>query len=237
MALRPIILVHGSFHTAECWYLLTPILQQRGFAVHSPTLPGQRGNPRHPLLVSFKTYADAIIALAESIGEPVVLLGHSLAGFPISVAAERRPELFSHLIYVAAAIPAFGRATVMGSTPNEPRPAIPMKAGLTTSFPAELAGEFFYNCCPAHVQAHAASLLSPQPLRPLLGAIKTSRARLGTVPKHFVECLHDKVTSIDGQRAKQGNLNFLSIETLDADHSPFLSAPVALADAIDRMLA
>lgn len=236
MTKQDIILIHGAFHTSECWYLLTSILERHGIKVHAPTLRGQRGNPRHPLLVSLKSYADDIIRVAEALEGPSVLLGHSLAGFAISAAAERRPELFLALIYLTAAIPKLGRSSLRDAAPSEPSQAPRMKLGLSATFPSECADDFFYNCCPSDVQMKARQLLSPQPLRPMLGVVRSTQAGLGSIRKHYIECLHDRVMSIKDQRIKQMNLVFDSVQTLNTDHSPFFSDPNLLAEAIERVV-
>jgi pimeloyl-ACP methyl ester carboxylesterase len=230
-----ILLIHGAFHTGECWYLLAPLLERAGFNVHTPTLRGQRGNPRHPLLVSLKSYTDDIIYAAEALPAPCILLGHSLAGFAISAAAERRPDLFSMLIYLTAAVPKLGRSTLRDATPSGPSQAPKMRLGLSVTFPQEHADDFMYHLCPSEVQTRARQLLSSQPLRPMLGTVKSTLPRLGAAKKHFFECLHDRVMPINEQRKKQSNQAFDSIQTLDADHSPFFSNPHALADKIKRV--
>jgi hypothetical protein len=40
----PILLVHGSFHTGECWDTLTPHLKARGFDGSALILSGRRGS-------------------------------------------------------------------------------------------------------------------------------------------------------------------------------------------------
>jgi pimeloyl-ACP methyl ester carboxylesterase len=229
-----IILIHGAFHTGECWYLLKPLLEQEGFTVHAPTLRGQTGNYRHPLLVSLKSYTDDIIDTAVALHGPSILLGHSLAGFAISNAAERRPDLFTMLIYLTAAIPKLGRSKLRDATPSGPSQAPKMKPGLRVTFPHAHADDYMYHRCAPEVQVSAKQLLSPQPVRPMLGAVRSTLENLGSVKKHFIECLHDRVMPIDQQRIKQRHLHFDSIQTLDTDHSPFFSDPAALTAAIKR---
>lgn len=236
--MKRILLVHGSFHTGDCWELLIPELKRRNFEAHAPTLRGQRGNPRNALLVSMQGYADDVIAAAEANDPPVVLLGHSLAGFAISAAAELRPDLFTSLIYLAAAVPKIGKCSLRDAVPPEHRrrtAAMP-KLRPAVKFPPDLAAVTFYNRCAKNVQRRAIELLSAQPIRPLLGTLHTTKGRLGSVEKHFIECTDDNVMSLEGQRIMQKYLEFASVQTLDTDHSPFFSNPEGLADAIERVV-
>jgi pimeloyl-ACP methyl ester carboxylesterase len=237
--MKNILLVHGSFHTGECWELLIPALARRGFVAHAPTLRGQRGSPRNTLLVSMKSYARDVLEVAEQIEAPLILLGHSLGGFVISEAAERRPELFSMLIYLTAAVPKLGKCSLRDSMPpdHRRRDSPTLKLRPTITFPPEIARGFFYNRCTEEVQQRAIKLLSPQPLRPLLGTLWTTKERLCSVKKHFIECAHDNVMPLEGQRAMQKHLRFESVQTLDTDHSPFFSNAEALADAVERISA
>jgi pimeloyl-ACP methyl ester carboxylesterase len=214
-----------------------PALTRRGFEAHAPTLRGQRGNPRSTLFVSMKSYARDVIAAAERIKPPVILLGHSLAGFAISAAAERRPELFTMLIYLTAIVPKLGKCSLRDAVPPEHRRRDSAMPSLrpTIEFPPEVARNFFYNRCTQELQQRAIELLSPQPLRPLLGSLRTTKERLCSVKKHFIECADDNVMSLEGQRVMQKYLRFESVQTLDTDHSPFFSNPEALADAIERV--
>jgi pimeloyl-ACP methyl ester carboxylesterase len=57
-------------------------------------------------------------------------------------------------------------------------------------------------------------------------------ARYGSVPRHYIECLNDRVIPIADQRAMRALQPCASVTSLEADHSPFLSTPQALADAL-----
>jgi pimeloyl-ACP methyl ester carboxylesterase len=231
---RPILLVHGAFHTGECWSRFAPYLVRRGFEVHTVTLGGHTGNPRHPLEVSMQTYGDDVIARAEQIGRPGILLGHSMGGMVISEAAERRPELFSSLIYLTAYAPPFGDNSVTALAPVSALMASAPERGPegTVVVAPETANQVFYNRCTPQAQAFAAQHLSPQPGAAGRGVVHTTEARLGRLPKFYIECTDDLALPIESQRALQANMAFDGVRTLDADHSPFLSAPDALADAI-----
>jgi pimeloyl-ACP methyl ester carboxylesterase len=235
-----ILLVHGACHTGECWELLEPQLARRGFEVHTLTLSGHRGNPKAPLLVSIKTYGGDVLARADQIGEPCILLGHSMGGFVISEAAERRPDLFSSLIYLTAFVPRFGGRSVitrMAPTTDALNRAGRPRLDGSVAIPAEAAKGVFYNRCAPELQAWAGERLCPQPIRAALSAVRATPAGLGSVRKHYIECTDDNALPIASQRAMQAHMSFDRIETLDSDHSPFLCMPNVLADTVARIAA
>jgi hypothetical protein len=56
--------------------------------------------------------------------------------------------------------------------------------------------------------------------------------RWGRVPRAFIQCSEDAVISLDKQREMQAAAPCDPVLTLQADHSPFLCAPEALAQAM-----
>jgi pimeloyl-ACP methyl ester carboxylesterase len=234
---RPILLVHGAFHTGECWSRFSPKLTERGFEVHTLTLGGHAGNPRDPKSVSMETYGDDVIAKAEEIGRPCILLGHSMGGSVISGAAERRPELFESLIYLTAFVPFLAGA-------NDPTAAPLVAPELLASFEPrpdgtiviapEAARKVFYNRCTPEDQDFALQGLCPQPAGAMSGgsALQATESGLGRVTKYYIECLDDAALTIAGQRALHARMPFAGLRSLDTDHSPFLSTPDELAEAI-----
>jgi len=96
-------LVHGAWHGAWCWELLSPHLHQAGHDVVAPDLPCDDGSA-----TTFDAYADVVCAALDGRDEDVVVVGHSLGGPTATLVAARRP--IQHLIYLCAAVPAVGRS-------------------------------------------------------------------------------------------------------------------------------
>jgi pimeloyl-ACP methyl ester carboxylesterase len=240
---KDIILVHGAFHTGACWDLVTAPLAERGVTAHAITLSGHRGTGRFPSEVTLTDYGDDAIRVAETIGRPCLLLGHSMGGKVVSAAGERRPELFSGIIFLTAFVTRYGKSEATTPPTLTPRMAEALAAGLehlpdgSVLFPEAHANEVFYNTCSPEMQTFAHARLSPQPLAAMYEHFETSKARLGSVPKHYIECLQDNAVPIEGQRMQQTLVEFRSVHTLDTDHSPFYCAPVELADAIAAIAA
>lgn len=233
-----IVLVHGSFHTSECWNTLVPELVKQGFVVHNLTLGGHRGTERKPSEASLQSYGDDVITAAEKIGRPAILMGHSLGGLAISEAAERRSDLFPALIYLTALVPRFGKISTTDLALISAAMQEATVAGLEKArdgavpFPPDAARNVFYNECSAEIQDYAVSCLSYQPLDAMIGTIETSVAKLGQVPKFYIECTRDNAIPIENQRVMVENMPFVAVYSLNSDHSPFLSMPSELAAVI-----
>jgi pimeloyl-ACP methyl ester carboxylesterase len=78
----------------------------------------------------------------------------------------------------------------------------------------------------------AVARLVTEPTSPRTAKMELSDDRYGSVPRHYIECLSDLTIPIADQRRMQAMLPCASVTALEADHSPFLSAPDKLADAL-----
>ena len=82
----PLLFVHGAFVAAWCWddHFL-PYFAQRGFAAHALSLRGHGGSTGWEALAatSVDEYESDVIRIARRIGEPVVLIGHSMGGMVV----------------------------------------------------------------------------------------------------------------------------------------------------------
>jgi pimeloyl-ACP methyl ester carboxylesterase len=95
---RPLLLVHGLGGAAWNFSELVPLLPGRRLLI--PDLPGHGASAALPAAVSVAGYADA---LADTLAEPVDVLGHSLGGVVALRLAERRPDLVRSLVLAAPA--------------------------------------------------------------------------------------------------------------------------------------
>src|SRR5436190_6305244 len=101
------LLVHGAWHSGQCWDRVVPLLESAGHRVFAPSLTGY-GDKAHLLgpEVGLDTHVDDIVGLIDDEGlSDVVLVGHSYAGMVISSAANRRPERIGHLVHLDAMVP------------------------------------------------------------------------------------------------------------------------------------
>lgn len=227
------VLVHGAWHGGWCWKKVVPLLQAAGHQALGPDLPGH-GDDRTPLSnVSFARYLERICGVLDAAREPVILVGHSMAGAVISQAAENRPDKVGVLVYVCAFLlrdgeslrDVAGRGAVNKVTPNlvfsDDRSAMVVRA--------DAAAEAFYGSCSAEDVAWAQSRLVPQATSVWRTPVRLTDARFGRVPRVYIECLRDQAIPISHQREMCAEAGNIEVFSLDTDHSPFLSCPRQLA--------
>lgn len=227
------LMIHGSWHGGWCFDRLRGAIEAAGHAMIAPDLPGMGGDARSLAAATLDAWADFTIAQAHLLAGPVILCGHSRGGIVISQAAQRDPSAFASLIYIAAMLAPAGRSfrDVLGEAGDAPFSAglSPVANGLGVVLSPGSAIPAFYNCCTPEDQQSCAARLVAEPVRPLSTPVAVTHDRFGTVPRHYIECAHDRTIPLDVQRAMQAVSPCESVTTLESDHSPFICMPDALA--------
>jgi pimeloyl-ACP methyl ester carboxylesterase len=233
---RTFMLIAGAWHGAWCWERLAPLLESRGHRVLTPELPGTGASRADPAAASLDAWARAVAEMVGAQPEPVVLVGHSRAGAVISRAAEMANQNLRRLVYLAAyLLPAGGSvAAEARSDSGSLIPANMMAAdsGVTCTLRPGIVREAFYGDCEDETFEFARARLSPEPLKPLITNLKVTPGRFGVVPRTYVECTRDRTISLAAQRRMHAALPCERVLSLESDHSPFLSHPALLADAL-----
>jgi pimeloyl-ACP methyl ester carboxylesterase len=232
------VLVHGAFHGAWCWEPLVAELASRGHAVATLDLPGAGDDPTPVAEVTLDAYAQRICDALAGEAEPVVLAGHSMAGMAITQAAARCPERIARLVYIAAFLPADGQSLVdLTQLPEGAGDMVQENMVVegeppVATMPAAAAREAFYGLCPSEQAAWAIERLRPQALAPFVTPVQLGEAA-ALPPRAYVIAGQDRaIPTALQRRLVADNPDVESVE-LDADHSPFLSRPVELADALE----
>jgi len=227
------VLVHGAWHGGWCWQKVVPLLERGGHRALAPDLPGH-GDDRTPTAeVTLRAYAERVCQVAGQAREPVILVGHSMGGAVISQAAERCPESIRTLVYLAAFLLPSGASLFESARGGEPgvlsQHLRPDPANGRMLVADEGLVPSFYHDCSAEDVAFARARLVPQALEPLNAVLELSDARFGRIPRVYVECLRDQAIPIGLQRKLVAAMPCRKIVSLDTSHSPFFSAPDALA--------
>lgn len=223
------LLVHGSCHGAWCWRDVIPALAALGHGARAIDLPAH-GEDRTPATAAtLDLYADAILAAAD---HGVTLVGHSAAGFPITLAARRAPERFRRLVYLCAYVPAAGQSLLemRRAGPRQPLRGIVHRDpdGITYSVGQEDARAAFYHDCPAEAVAFALPRLCPEPILPQSTALPPG-SEDPALERHYVLCRDDRTIPPEYQETMAAPFAHGRVHRLPCGHSPFFAMPERLA--------
>lgn len=218
MADSSVLFVHGSFFRGWTWMPVIERLAKTGIESYALDLPFTS------LADDVACVRDAVVSLSQRGG--VTVVSHSYTGITVSEAGHEA----SHLVYVAARMPAEGESQAEISPQwGHPdfRSCLKFGEGGELSL-EENADDFLFHRSPRPLarlaMAGRRSMRSEIPVAPSVNQAWQS------VPSSYVVCTDDRAVLVDQQRLRASWAKY-SIE-LDCDHSPFFSAPDELAHFI-----
>ncbi|MEU9883603.1 alpha/beta fold hydrolase [Streptomyces phaeochromogenes] len=236
------LLVHGAWHSGECWQRVVPLLASAGHQVFTPSLTGY-GDKAHLLSpeVGLDTHVEDIVNLIieEDLTE-VVLVGHSYAGLVISSAANQVPDRIGRLVYLDAMVPEDGESAAdvlpvtqalidlaMKSASGwrvPPLPELPPPAGL------------FGVTDPADV-AWLRTMLSDQPVRCLQQPVRLDNPAVNAIPRTHIHCTVGKPDGFDRRPvpATQPNGAPAQVWELATGHDCMVTMPVELTQLLLKL--
>jgi pimeloyl-ACP methyl ester carboxylesterase len=228
------LLIHGAWHSRECFYKLSPLLQQAGHRVKAPDLPGCGQDKTSLDHVTLEAYVERVCQVLLESEEPTILVGHSLGGLTITLAAEALPHRVQTVVYLAAAL----------IPPSETLLTVLSRLGSTHLFPSFLEIDmqqqvsrvkqdsaslraFYSDCCEEDIFM-AKSRLRDQPMSVYAAPLQFTDVNFGSVPRVYITCSRDPVIPYDIQKKM---VEAMPCQTfcLETGHFPFFSAPEELA--------
>lgn len=243
------VLVHGAYHWGGCFQKVAQALQEAGHNVATPDLTSHGLDATPPEQVKdMAHYTRPVRRILEAAAEPVILLGHSMGGLTCTYLGEALPEKIAALVYLTAVMLPSGTDSYkymnteigLGSPKAEELRQImvpaPTGSKLDLSRP-DLLRAAFYHDCSDHDFAVAAKNVQPvQSPAPLRVPNETTPERFGRKRRVYIECTLDKTLPIEIQRQMQADSPGAEVFTLETAHSPFFSAPEALARILCRLV-
>ncbi len=229
------LLVHGSWHGAWCWQKVLPLLTQAGHTVLVPDLPAH-GQDKTPFAkVTLTDYVNCIGALLATCDEPVILVGHSMAGMVISQVAENFPEKINRLVYLAAFLPQSGESLLSIAKLQKPTKLTAAMRIVTEEnaiyFPSEAMYLFAYQRTLAQEYAAIAPLLCVEPFQPWIEPVTLTAQRYGRIPRVYIMCKDDNAVHLSSQQRMLAQIS-CEVWQQDCDHSPFYSDPQGLVEIL-----
>jgi pimeloyl-ACP methyl ester carboxylesterase len=95
-----IVLIPGFWLDGASWDEVAAPLRDAGHTVHALTLPGLESREADRSAIGLRDHVDAVIAVVDSLPDPVVLVGHSGGGAIAHAAADAHPDRIARVIYV-----------------------------------------------------------------------------------------------------------------------------------------
>jgi len=213
------LICHGAWSGGWSWAKIRLRLRAAGHTVFTPTYTGlgDRAHLVHPM-VDLETHIQDILAVieAEDLAD-FVLVGHSYGGMVATGVADRVPERVRRLIYLDAFVPADGQSLndLTGRVPTgverwliPPNPPAPdaAEADLAWTLPRRRHQ-------PARCFSHAIRLAHADP----------------SFPRSYIHCTQKAGPDVFRQFADRFRTDpGLDFHTLEASHSPNVTAPDAL---------
>jgi pimeloyl-ACP methyl ester carboxylesterase len=224
-------LVHGAFCSASIWDLLRPELEAKGHSVVAMDLPCD--DPA----AGCSAYADDVVEALSGHPEPVVVVGHSLAGLTIPLVGARRSV--RRLIFLAAFIPQPGHPFSdqygeVGMFPPADERNAPVfhEGGMMTWPPERVIPALFAPDVPLEIARSAAERLRPQSTTP--HAEPCPLQAWPDCPSSYILCTED--TAVGAEWARQAARERLHVEAIElpGGHMSMLSRPGELAWALEQ---
>lgn len=225
------LLVHGASHGAWCWDRLVPLLQELGHEAVAIDLPSHGDDPTP---ASDVRMADYVRAATQAMAPKTILVGHSLGGLTITLAAAAAPKQARALIYLCALVPLPGKSFMdFRSEAISPEvgkvQTVDRENGVAYVQP-DKAGDLFYFDCSDEDRAFASSKLSPQPIGLMSEVLNFEEP---SCPRHYIRCLNDQIVYPEYQRTISEG--WPHVHEMATGHSPFFSDRKGLAEILDRI--
>ena len=226
-----VVLVHGAWHGPWCFDKVVAGLEARDVPVvaverrkmheASSTLRGVTDSAENEAIVR---------AALDEINGPVVLLGHSFGGVPITTAPLGNDNV-KHLVYLTAIMP-----DTDGSMPdNFVNPELatavqPGEDGSTTVQADKIRYAFYHQCSDEDYEHALTQLVRDDAAIPFDAPRDTAWNKITTT---YVVCTEDQALLAEGQRTLARRAD--RVVEWATDHSPFLSAPHLMVDLLDDL--
>lgn len=220
------LLVHGAWHGSWCWRALQDLLTERGWTSHTVDLPSVVPEGVDGRLPGLLDDARAVREAIDAVEAPLVVVGHSYGGAPVTQAAAGAANV-SHLVYVSAFALDVGESLMTCFGGEQPdlttvEGVIPVRENPEATL---------YNDVPDDMRKAALARLLPQSA--LSFAEPVDRAAWKTVPSSYVFCDDDQSLPPSYQEpfARRTGATY----HLPSGHTPLLSMPDKLADLLAQI--
>ncbi len=240
-ALPTFVLVHGALFTGAGWTKVQEALSDLGGQSVAPNVPGRANDGISPKSVSLYSAAAHVCEAMKAQTGKVILVGHSQGGALINQALQYCGSQVDSLVYIAAVLPLNGEIPFQGLDPK-----VDTGWGKVTTYDKE--AQIFHLNKSGPVHEIFFEDISRKEAEYVIAGMVSEPAAIGTAspvttPNEFIfskrlfyiETTSDKLISLQSQRRFHTRIPGISVITMNASHSPFLSQPVELAKHLAKI--
>jgi pimeloyl-ACP methyl ester carboxylesterase len=232
---KTFVLVHGAWHGGWCWRRVADLLRARGHLVYTPTLTGL-ADKSHLMSkdITIQTHADDVSNLIKwERLENVCLVGHSYAGFVISLAAEAIGDRLSSFVFLDAFVPEDGEDPLARVNPA-------VRAGIEADIARGELGRAAPSSAYFKVQTEADrawvdAMMTPQPNNVWRGVIRLSGAREKVARRGYIRAGLYPSEAFDAGMEKLRARPGWEVVSIAGGHDLMVDAPAELASALERL--
>ena len=206
-------------------------LEEAGHTAEAPTMPGQNPDDDRSK-VTLASYVEKIVETLKRQSRPVVLVGHSSAGFLLQSAAPQAPEKIERLIFLNAFILPDGKAQ-FDLVPPEAAQGMTAAADASPDHCVPVIEDFVRNRLmagePIELQNALLSRLTPQPLILFTTKVKTAAFDRLTLPRAVVFCRGDASLPPGAFLGMAQGLGKFDLIEIEGGHEALFTQPEAVA--------
>lgn len=228
------VLIHGAWHGGWCWEGVMAELQKVGHSAEAPTMPGHvPGDDRSK--VRFEDYVNRIVEVLKKQSSPVVLVGHSSAGFLLQASAPRAAEKISHLVFLNAFILPDGMSQ-FNLVPAEASEGMTAAAKASPDNSVPVIEDFVRNMLmagePSEKQDALLTRLTPQPLALFTTPVATGDFMKLKIPCSVVFCKNDVSLPPGAYLGMAQGLGGFNLVEVEGSHEALFTQPAVVAGGL-----
>lgn len=228
------VLIHGAWHGGWCWDGVIAELEKAGHTAEAPTLPGARPDDNRAG-IQFSDYVDKVVEVLKGQPAPVILVGHSSAGFILQAATPQAADNVARLIFVNAFILPHGQSQ-FDLVPPEAAEGLTAAAQASPDNCVPVLEDFVRNVLmagdPVEQQDALISRLAPQPLTLFTTPVDARPFEALTVPKSVVFCNKDSSLPPGAYEQMARGLGDHRFIEVDGGHETLFTQPGVMARAL-----
>jgi pimeloyl-ACP methyl ester carboxylesterase len=237
MMMKHFVLIHGAWHGGWCWEGVIRILKKSGHTVEAPNMPGHSpGDDRSK--VTFNSYIEKIIEVLKRQPRPVILVGHSSAGFLLQSAASKVSDKIERLVFHNAFILPDGMAQ-FDVVPPEIAEAMIAAAKASSDNSVPVNEDFVRNVLMAgetkELQDALVKRLNPQPLALFTTKVSTGAFNRLTIPRTVLFCKDDASLAPGAFLGMAQTLGKFDLIEIPGGHETLFTKPEAVVQELIRI--